>query len=382
MAGFPFEVIISFGSIIILITATLLSFYRFIQVKYKQFLYIGLNWFGIAVWLILLVVQNLVILAGANIDIDILTNIPLLSNFLTFFGLEIEIFTTPISVAHLLGLIGMFSIIPTTLILILFVDFNRTSIDPIKTGILGVVSVTFIITALAPGQGVGNITAFTYFAQIMMQVFWSLLWINYAAKLYIHSPAKLNEFALVTLVGTILAGVIPAFNTATRIIPAGLGISELSFALGILLIAGTFIYQPGLLFVLPYRTSRLGVFNEKGIPLFSHQWISSEDDPTSEIFFTEMKEGVSTILTESLKQGNIREIHLDKAILIIERYKNFSFVLLTSKASKSLTTALSTFSIKFVTKFEELLAKSVFVDPKDHETASTIVAECFPFSPS
>jgi hypothetical protein len=159
----------------------------------------------------------------------------------------------------------------------------------------------------------------------------------------------------------------------------GLGINELSFAIGMLLITGTLQYQPGMLFILPYKTSRLGVFNEKGAPLFSHKWISRDDDPTSEIVFTEMKEGVSTILTTALKQTNVREVHLDKAILIIERYKSFSFVLLTAKSSKSLTTALGTFSVKFVTKFEELLAKSVFIDPKDHETASAIVAECFPF---
>ena len=161
-----------------------------------------------------------------------------------------------------------------------------------------------------------------------------------------------------------------------------MGISELSFALGILLITGTFLYQPGLLFILPFKTSRLGVFNEKGVPLFSHQWISTEDDPISELYFTEMQEGVSTILSESLKQGNVREIHLEKSILIINRHKNFSFVLLTAQTSKLLITALNTFSEKFVTKFEELLAKSVFIDPEDHATASTIVSECFPFLPS
>ena len=84
----------------------------------------------------------------------------------------------------------------------------------------------------------------------------------------------------------------------------------------------------------------------------------------------------------SIKNENVREIHLNKSMLIINRYKDFSFVLLTTQISKSLVTALNTFSAKFVNRFEELLAQGVFTDPKDHETASTIVADCFPFLPS
>ncbi|MFX0205447.1 MAG: hypothetical protein ACFFDT_05630 [Candidatus Hodarchaeota archaeon] len=381
MAGLSFVDIVSLFTIVILITATILSFYRFIQVRYRQFLYIALNWFGIAFWLILIVVQSLIILFGANFKLD-LSNIPILTQFLDFFGLKIEIFTTPVSIAHIIGLIAMFSILPSILVVIFFVDFNRASIDPIKTGILGAVSVAFLITALAPGQEAGDPSEYTYFAQLLMQIFWSLLWILHAARLYIFSPAKYQKFAFVALVGTILAGVIPSFNTLTQIIPARFGVSELSFALGILLIAGTFLYQPRLLFIIPYKTSRLGVFNKKGVPLFSHQWISSEDDPIEELFFTEMREGISTILTESIKHKNVREIHLDKSILIINRYKDFSFVLLATQTSKSLITALNTFSVRFVTRFEELLAKGVYIDPKDHEAASEIVAESFPFLPS
>ncbi|MFX0123891.1 MAG: hypothetical protein ACFFAE_09655 [Candidatus Hodarchaeota archaeon] len=383
IAELPVEVIISFFTIFIVITATILSLYRFLQGKYKQFLYIALNWGGIAVWLILTIVSLLMLITGTDFEVRILSSLPLVSNLLDFFGFDIVIFSVPVSLAYLLGLIGLFSILPTTLFLILLVDsIDRTSIDPIKTGILGLVAATVIITALAPGQGAKDITRYTYYASVLLQIFWSFLWIYYAFKLYINSPENLQKFAFMILVGTILAGAIPAFNTATALIPAGLGISELSFAIGILLITGSFLYQPGLLFILPYRTSRLGVFNEKGVPLFSHQWISSEEDPVSEMFFTDMKEGVSTILSESLRHGNIREIHLDKAILIIERYKDFSFVLLTAKTSKSLISALNTFSVRFVTKFDELLAESVYIDPKDHKTASTIVAECFPFLPS
>ncbi|MFX1506551.1 MAG: hypothetical protein ACFFDC_10590 [Promethearchaeota archaeon] len=381
MAGLSLDFIISLFTILILMTSTILSLYRFIQVKYRQYLYIALNWFGIAFWLILMVVQMFIVIAGVDSELD-LTNIPLLAEFLEYFGLNFEIFMQPTSFSHIIGLIAMFSILPSILVLILFVDFNRTSIDPIKTGVLGAVSIAFILTALAPDQGSFAPSKYTFLAQVLMQAFWSLLWIIHAAKLYIYSPAKYQKYALITLVGTILAGVIPTFNTVTHIIPASLGISELSFAVGILFIASTFFYQPGLLFILPYRTSRLGVFNEKGLPLFSHQWISSEDNPVVDLFFSEMKEGISSILTESIKHKNVREIHLDKSILIINRYEDFSFVLLTTQTSKSLITALNTFSVRFVTKFEELLAKGVFIDPKDHTAASAIVTECFPFLPS
>ena len=390
MAEIPLEVIISAFTLIILSTATILSFYRFLQVKYRQFLYITINWFGIAVWLALTTVASCInfgwVVPGIkelDFEISLFSNLPIITDFLNSYHLNLVIFTSPVYLSHFLGLIGLFCLLPTALFLIILVDsINRTSIDPVKTGILGLISGFVIIAALTPGQAPKEILPITYFASVMLQIFWSFLWIFYAFKLYINSPEKLQRFALIMLVGTILAGAIPAFNTTTALIQGGLGINELSFALGMLLIAGTLQYQPGMLFILPYKTSRLGVFNEKGVPLFSHRWISSEDDPISEIVFTEMNEGVSTILTEALKQTKVREIHLDKAILIIERHENFSFVLLTAKTSKSLTTALSTFSVKFVMKFEELLAKSVFIDPKDHETASTLVAECFPFLPS
>ncbi len=390
MAGLTIDVIISFFTITILITATAQSFYRFLQVKYRQFLYITLNWCGIALWLILTTVSSCIKydmlipgISAIDTEIELFTNLPIISDLLSMYTINIVIFVTPVSVSHLLGLLGLFSIFPTSVFLILLVDsINRTSVDPIKTGLLGLIAATVIIAALQPGQGPQQIYAYTYFAQLLIQVLWTFLWIYYALKLYINSPENLQRFALIILVGTILTCVVPAFNTITGLIPPGQGPNELSFAIGILLMAGTFIYQPGLLFILPYKTSRLGVFNEKGIPLFSHQWISSEDDLALEMFFTEMKEGISTILSESIKHKKVREIHLDQSILIIERYKNFSFVLLTAKTSKSLITSLNTFSVKFVTRFEELLAKSVFIDPKDHKTASTLVAECFPFLPS
>ncbi|MHA2246015.1 MAG: hypothetical protein ACXADY_13715 [Candidatus Hodarchaeales archaeon] len=113
MAVFPVEIIISFFTIFILVVATILSFYQFLQVRYKQFLYMTLNWFGIAIWLILTIASYCIkfnlIIPGIDTEIDIFSNLPLIPGFLSFYKLEIAIFSSPILLSHLLGLIGLFS---------------------------------------------------------------------------------------------------------------------------------------------------------------------------------------------------------------------------------------------------------------------------------
>ena len=186
--------------------------------------------------------------------------------------------------ADLLGWIGYFSLLGGTLFLLLFVDsITRTSVDPLKTLIMGLLAATAIIGAFAPGQGAKNVIFLVFLVSNYSFLFRTILYTLFAFGIYINSPKKTERYSILVLIGIILMGIIPSFNIITGLIPAGLGLNELIFLFGIILIAVPFVLHPQLFFLLPYKSSRLAVLNSDGILLFSHRWKSGSvsDDISS-----------------------------------------------------------------------------------------------------
>ncbi|MFX1538942.1 MAG: hypothetical protein ACFFDI_32550 [Promethearchaeota archaeon] len=355
-----FENIIAILTIPFLVIVPALSLYRYSKQRHLHFLYLALDWIGLFFWLTLTTISTILLLSG----------------------IEIQVPYMQMTLATFLGYIGYFILLPGTLFLVFFVDHvNRISIDPLKTAIFGLITATVLITALAPGQTAKVVTIDTYFAAAILYTFRSLLWTYYAIKIYIYSPKDLERDSLMVLVGTIIMGIIPAFNIITRFIPPGMGINEILFLIGIAIMAIPFSYQPRIFFLIPYKTSRLAVFNDDGALLYSHRWVSAKDASTDEVFFSEKVKGLGTILKEPMKFKSIREIHLDQSAVVIKRINGLSFVLVTLKTSNFLINSLNSFSEKFVKKFEDTLPEAITKE-EDYKTASNLISEFFQFIPS
>ena len=89
------------------------------------------------------------------------------------------------------------------------------------------------------------------------------------------------------------------------------------------MVAYIFKKQPKLAYVLPFRASRLTILDSvRGICIFNHIW-----DKTSKVdddLFGGMMQGISGILKETVHRGNIRQIELEQAILLVYREETVS----------------------------------------------------------
>ncbi len=94
--------------------------------------------------------------------------------------------------------------------------------------------------------------------------------------------------------------------------------NKFSYGYRIIACRDWFAKKPKLGYVLPFKALRLTIINtESGIAIFTHDW-TKDESLVDNVLFSGMMQGISGILNESLKKGNIKEIILDKANLLIE----------------------------------------------------------------
>ena len=337
-----FENVLAILALPFLFVVILMTFYRFMKTKYLHFLYLAMDWTGLFIWITLTTTSTILVLSGINLPL-----------------------------ATSLGWTAYFTLLVFTIFPLLFVDsITRTSIDPVKLLILGLLAGVASIAAFEPGQAAKDITVLTFYASSFLWILRTFAYTLFAFRIYTNSPKKTELYSISVLVGVILIGIIPSFNVFTGLIPAGLGLNELLVLFGIIFLALPYVLHPQLFFLIPYKTSRLAVMNNDGILLFSHRWKSGS-----------MSDDISSILKDSVQQEGVREIHLDKTILVIVKRGNISFILVTEKSSKFLIKTLNTFSEKFIEEFDNILPGSI-VKEKDLENASMLISDCFQFLPN
>ena len=360
-----------------LIFSSAIATMRMVRQKYFQHGLLALHWIGMGLWAVFTTL-GIILLVNRSAPV-------VLISFPNWFEWTI---------ADTLGYIGYFILIPTLFVLVFYIDsISRTSVEPVKLVITGMIS-ALLITAIVldPTQTHSTITTLTIISQLMWATFWGFLWVFLTTRLLLHSPDKIRREASLVFVGGLfigLASFINVFRGLSAINPffsglnPPLGLVEGSLSIGSLLVTLTFVFQPKLLYILPFKVSRLTVINEGGIPLFSHYWVPEEDDPSREVLFGGMMTGISGILKESLRHGNIREITLEQSILLINYNEEtlLTFLLVTSKISKSLVGALSLFAHQFQEEFKEFVSLQD-ISTKKFIPAKDIVVRCFPFLPT
>ncbi|MHA1368367.1 MAG: hypothetical protein ACTSWN_05680 [Promethearchaeota archaeon] len=145
--------------------------------------------------------------------------------------------------------------------------------------------------------------------------------------------------------------------------------------------AYSFSKQPKIGFILPFKAMRLTTFDTAaGIPLFTHDWAPA--NTMSDVnLYASMLQGVSLIVKESLKKGNVTAIQMEHALLIVERSTEYevAFAFVASRASQILHDGLKLFAEKFIIQFKEDLANPHEVS--QFESVKSLIDECFPFVP-
>jgi len=271
-----------------------------------------------------------------------------------------------------------FLFIGSIFVLIIFIDtISRERIEPLKllflTNLVTLGIVFFIYDE-------ADLTTLIFF---IIMLFQSFLFIYISIKIYNKSPQSMKRAALILIIGGIFFTLVPVL---IEILP-NLGIAlnlpfetQLSVGIGAVIIAYIFKKQPKLAYVLPFRASRLTILDSiRGICIFNHIWDKSSK--VDEDLFGGMMQGISGILKETVNRGNIRQIELEHAILLVYREEKYpvAFVLLSNEFNKSLRLALRQFAEKFyltfADKFDDLSKISQF------NSASKLVEEVFPFIP-
>ena len=127
----PFEVLIGFLTSIIVLIMFFIAFTRYLTLGYRPLLYLAIQWFGLALWGIFTAISTFLLRNGDT---------TIIISFLDYHW----------TLADTLGFIGYYLTIPTLFFLLLFLDsITRTTIDPKKMVLGGVISATLVITILS-----------------------------------------------------------------------------------------------------------------------------------------------------------------------------------------------------------------------------------------
>jgi len=218
-----------------------------------------------------------------------------------------------------------------------------------------------------------SIVAFSFYV--------GLIYLIFAIKLYRNSPVKLKKYALINLLGAISFGIISALVTIsglTMIIP---GIAEFFVGFGTLLNAIAFSKEPKLAYILPFKVNRLIVINTiSGTALFNHYWNKKGKEVEANLI-TGLFQGISVLANETLEKGNVREIYLEKAILIVQPNKNktLASILEVSNPSQSLRNAIILFTNEFSSKFQDAIDQNLEIS--EDPNAQALIEVCFPYIP-
>ncbi len=214
-----------------------------------------------------------------------------------------------------------------------------------------------------------------------------LFYLIYNMKIHINAPQNLKKYTRVYFGSTVFYSIVsPAISFIfynqlalnAYLIPS---ICYLMGAAGGTITIIILSMQPKLAYILPFKVARLTVFKTtSGIMLYNHTWRTKED-MISDKLFSSILQGIGLIMDESVKKGALKEIIVTKGHIILKRSSihPVAFVLVASKTSQALRTALDNFAAKFVEKYDAYLNQTREVT--HFSDADSLVEACFPFLP-
>lgn len=198
-------------------------------------------------------------------------------------------------------------------------------------------------------------------------------------RMYRNVPPSIKKRTFIMFFGVAVCFAIGIFYVilgGSSFIP---GLNMIFNLIGALLFGISFLKEPKMLHVLSFKTLRMQVIDTKsGIGIYSYTWNSGREIYDEDLF-SGMVQGISLIVQESVKRGELEEIKLSKGILLIAKVPESSIVcvLVATKSTAPLRQALHKFSVRFGESFHDKFNDISTIDK--FQPASNIINECFPF---
>ena len=262
---------------------------------------------------------------------------------------------------------GSFFVLLSVFFALLTADtLKEEQIEPIKLTLFLIAGVIlFITTNLVPNsvffapdifgsEGLSGLLYVIIFKVIAGEIVW--VYLCYCAYLaHKRAPIALKLYSRGFLIGILFVN-IAIFSQLLQFMEFYFILS----AIGVSMMAHNYSHEPKLLFVLPFTALRLAVLDTKGgLPLFTHTW-NRVSPSTDDILFSGMLQGITIILKESLDRGDVQEIRMSNALMIIYRIPKspIAFIFAATRASRTLRDGLKLFAEQFCNEFQEY-----FIDP-------------------
>jgi hypothetical protein len=275
--------------------------------------------------------------------------------------------------------------------IIIFIELSRKErVSPLKIAILYIIEFTLLfVTFFLPesenfeiiqGYGVHN-KGFLRIAQMIFLLYFVAQYFLWSFQTWRKAPLECKRLATWLLFGSILYSIVAVLMYAMGgILRIFNSIAFFTNGIGAFITIIVILKSPKIIYILPFTAYRILVFDtNKGTALYRYDW--ADIGSVEENIFSMFLQAVGSILDEILKKGVVREIQMDRAILLIQHDKinPIASVLVTSKSTKSLRDGLRTFNDEFISSFYtdniELHEVSKFND------ASKLVKEIFDFVP-
>ena len=274
--------------------------------------------------------------------------------------------------------------------IIIFIELSKKEhVSPIKISMLMIIeALIFIITfyvpdnwEIIPGYGIHN-KGILRIAQIIYLFYFMIFYFLWSFHTWRKAPADLKRLTSYLFIGSaifsIVTGVMYAIGTFIKTFNAiGFFVNGIGAFITILVI----LKDPRIIYILPFKAYRILVVDTiASVALFKYDWAKAGE--VEENIFTMMIQAIGSVLEEILKKGDVQEIQMDRAVLLIKHNKenNIASVLITSKFSKSLRYGLKRFNDEFVGRFQRSLENPRKVS--DFVEGSKIVEDVFDFVPS
>lgn len=287
-----------------------------------------------------------------------------------------------------------FAIVPQLIgvpCIIIFIELSRKErVSPAKITILFilefvVLSVTFLLPEsenydVIQGYGVHN-KGILRIIQVIFLLYFVFQYFIWSIQTWRKAPLKFKRlvswllfgstlFSIVTVLMYAIGGVIKIFNS----------IAFFTNGIGAFITIIVILKDPKIIYILPFKAYRILVVDtNEGIALFRYDW--AEIGKVEENIFSMVLQAVGSVLDEILKKGEVREIHMDRAVLLVQHDKRYPIasILVTSKSTKSLRYGLRTFNDQFISSF--YIDGIDFHEVSKFKDANILVEKIFDFVP-
>ncbi|MFW9969505.1 MAG: hypothetical protein ACFFDF_04840 [Candidatus Odinarchaeota archaeon] len=215
----------------------------------------------------------------------------------------------------------------------------------------------------------------------IINIFFYLIFVSYlffwGMKAWLKSPFYYKKKTLLCFIGTIIftgGFIFHLLNYINPIFNIFMLFSNLS---SILILTIVIMKDIKILYVLPYIVYRISVRDNRGNPLYDHDWTEMN---ITETVFSGFLNAIEIMSEEVMQVGGILDINLNEGILIVTRSKYITVGLLASKTSKLLRDCVNNFTSDFENRFERFLKKSC-IDMKKYNSAYEFIIKYFSIIP-